>query len=568
MTQVTQVKMNGKTRTWAPAAGIIAMLSVLPGLTAACGASPERGVSSAAPAPESAAWQTGSDPVSLQMQDFGRRLAQAGWATGGPTGRGFLTARGQETTEITIPRGRCATVVAITSRGIRDLDATLFAPSGDVLAEDVEPDAHPTVQVCAAPDADRRFYYSLTAYEGIGTYLYASFLGPRGGFGAAAAVVGGQPGVASAGAGEGGRDVRMHGWIEGVARRGFSPEGSPIPVILSNDQRVRVPLGVELGRCYTIIALSGPGLADVDLRILDDAGAEVVIDVSPSADASVQLCSARTASFAAEVHSAIGRGEAQVAIFSAAEARVGGSSGLWLGERQEGRRTGRDVEDVRRASAAVATAAGWRELTRVAGDLRSGGASMNRLTLPAGRCSLIVADGGRGIGRLVLRVTDRAGHTLAERGGARSSARARLCPDAPTDVSVSLISRRGEGRFTLTHFAKEVPAELAAVAERARGTLLDAVEDASTDAYRLVERVTVGAGPVPALGDGTACVRWVAVAHDGQSPVTLTLRRGEDPIDQGAGPLATVGSCAPRTELRLHAAGGGEAPIEVMRFER
>ncbi|RLB55951.1 MAG: hypothetical protein DRJ42_04805 [Deltaproteobacteria bacterium] len=502
------------------------------------------------------------------MQDIGRRLAEAGWAPGGPTAQGFLTARQQETMAITIPRGRCATVIAITSRGIRDLDATLFAPSGDVLAEDVEPDAHPTVQVCADPDADRRLYYSLTAYEGIGTFIYASFLGPRGGFGAAAAVVGGQPGVASAGAGEGGRDVRMHGWVEGVARRGFSPEGSPIPVILSNDQRVRVPLGIETGRCYTIIALSGPGLPNVDLRVLDDAGENVVVDVSPSGDASVQLCATRTADYAAEVHAVIGRGEAQVAIFSAAEARVGGSSGLWLGERQDGRRTDRDVEEVRRASADAATAAGWRELTRVAGELRSGGASLNRLTLPAGRCSLIVADGGRGLGRLVLRVTDRAGHTLTERGGARSSARARLCPDAPIDVSVSLISRRGEGRFALTHFAKEVPAELEAVAEGARGSFLDAVEDASVDAYRLVERRAVAAGPVPSIGEGSACVRWAAVAHDGQSPVTLTLYRGEDTIDQGAGILATVASCAPRTELRLRVAGGGSGRIEVMRFER
>jgi hypothetical protein len=520
---------------------------------------------------EPASWQRdGNDPVGQRMQELWRRLEGAGLTMDGPSGRGFLTAREQQTEELVVPTGRCATIVAMTSRGIRDLDATLFAPSGDVLAEDVEPDAHPTIQVCASSEGPRRLYYSLNAYDGAGSYLYVAFLGDRHSFVNAATIIGGQPGVVSDGDSQSDQDVRLHELTQGVSRRGFRPLGTPLPVPLVPEQRVRLPLRTEMGTCYTVMALGMPGLDDLNLRVLSDDGQELARDVSPSRDASVQLCAQRAADFAVEVHAAGGQGQARVAFFSGEQSRVGGESGLWLGERQSGRRAEGPVEDATDALVAVATRRGWRRGTSVVGALRSGGAVRRQIALPGGRCSLVLATGGRGIGRLLLRVVDRDGHTLVERGGDSSWAAARVCSDRPMEVNAEIVSRRGEGRFSLTQLTKSPPPDVAGLDAVAGGAVLDALEEAEAAGFTLSDRVTASE-PVrsAAVFEGTGCHRVDAVARGRGGRVSLSLRRGSAVVSRQTGPRATVESCEPGSELRLYVEPiEGDGAAEVLRFEK
>jgi len=544
----------------------VAMLGLL---VSACGAATtETGESGARGA---ASWEgRGDDPVAGRMREIAGRLEAAGLGSDGPNGRGFLTAREQRTEELTVPAGRCATIVAVTSRGIRDLDATLFAPTGDVLAEDVEPDAHPTIQVCASVDAPRRLYYSLNAYDGAGSYLYVAFLGDRRSFAAAASVIGGQPGVVSDGDGQSDQDVRLHELSQGVARRGFEAFGTPVPVPLVPDQRVRLPLRTELGACYTVIALGMPGLSDLNLRILSDAGDELAVDDTPSRDASVQLCTDRAADFSVELHAAGGRGQARVAFFKGDQARVGGDSGLWLGERREGRRVRRDVGEATSSAIARAEQNGWRVGGRSEGGLVSGGAASERLALPAGRCSRILATGGRGLGRLLLRIVDERGRTLVERGGAAASATATICPETSVDVTAQVVSRRGEGRFTLTHLTKAPPTDLDGGSAVARGAVVGALERADADGYALERReVLRGAQAGVSVGTDAGCLRVVAVARGEGGGVVATLRRGGELVSRNLGPSAQVVSCDPPAELQLTIDPiDGDGSIEILRFRK
>ncbi len=535
---------------------------------AACGAAP---LETHVAHDSGAAWQReGADPVGERMRELARRLEGAGLSMDGPSGRGFLTAREQHTEELVVPPGRCATIVAMTSRGIRDLDATLFAPSGDVLAEDVEPDAHPTIQVCATGSEPRRLYYSLNAYDGAGSFLFVAFLGDRHSFVDAANIIGGQPGVVSDGDGQSDQDVRLHELAQGVARRGFRPLGTPVPVPLVPDQRVRLPLRAELGTCYTVLALGMPGLDDLNLRVLADDGEELARDVSPSRDASVQLCAPRAGDFAVEVHAAGGQGQARVAFFSGEQARVGGESGLWLGERGRGRRAAQRVEEATAERVAEATQNGWRRGATVDGALSSGEAQRHRVSLAGGRCSLLLATGGRGIGRLFIRVVDAEGRTLVERGGDSSWTTARVCAERAMEVNVEIVSRRGEGRFTLTQLTKAPPAEVEGLAPVTGGALLDALEEARGAGYELADRSTTTA-PLrsAAVFRGSGCHRVDAIARGAGGRVAVSLRRGSAVISHQVGAHATVESCEPGSELRLFAEPiEGDGAALLLRFEK
>jgi hypothetical protein len=334
------------------------------------------------------------------------------------------------------------------------------------------------------------------------------------------------------------------------------------------DQRVRLPLRTELATCYTVFALAMPGLSDLNLRVLDDAGVEVASDDTANADASVQLCADRAADFAVEVHAKAGGGHARVAFFSGGQAAVGGESGLWLGERTLGRRAEADVDEAAAEEVAVAARAGWRAHERAEGALGSGGAVSRRVSLPGQRCTLLLATGGRGIGRLALRVVDHEGRTLIERDARSASASARLCPEAAADVSVQLVARRGEGRFVLTHLTKEVPADLEEASPVARGALLEAHERASDAGLRLAaSELLTGKREDLRVGAGAGCVRFVGVATGDGGRVELSLHRGRDLVAREQGPSATVSSCDPRSELRLTVSPlAGDGRTRVMRF--
>lgn len=518
-----------------------------------------------------AAWMAESDdPLATEMRGIADRMRAAGLGVGPIEGEGFLTTGEQRTEAIEVPAGTCATIVAVAARGIRDLDATLFAPSGDVLAEDIEPDAHPTIQVCAGEQA-RRLYYGLHAYDGAGSYLFASFVGDRSSFGAAARIVGGRPGVVSDGRGRGDQDVRLRELTQGVSRRGFRPHGDPVAVPLAPDQRVRLPLEVERGHCYTVAALSVPGLEDVDVRVLDELDRELATDDAASADAVAQLCTDRDAHLAVEVHAAAGRGEARVAFFEAGDASVGGTSGLWLGERTDTRVARATLDGTVEAELRAARALGWRSpAQRGGGRLVAGEAVEHPVRIAGGGCTRIVASGGRGIGKLRLRVVSESGEVLADPPPDGPSAVATVCPDVTVAARAQVTARRGTGGYRLHVLRGSPPPDLPdGVPAAVRGGLVEALELARGEGWTLRRRPQAvrleGEGaarvPVPPAADGCSLVSVVA-----SEPVTSELVRDGNLEARASGRarVLTVCDAGGTPVVEIHGTAGTDAWVTIV----
>lgn len=524
------------------------------------------------------------DALSVRMRELATRLAGAGLTPGPLDGRGFLAGGGVDTVGLDVPAHSCLTIVALSSTGVRDLDATLFSPEGDTLAEDVEPDPHPTIQVCGG-DAPRRVYYSLRAYEGAGAYLFASFAGPRAGFDAAAGVIGGRPGVAGVTQEEVEDDSRQREFANGVARRGFEPGRDATDVRLVSGQAVRVPLSVRGARCYTVAGFPAGGVANVDLRVLDDLGNEVARDVARTPDASVQFCVEQDADWSVEVRSVAGAGAARVAFYEAPVATVGGSSGLWLGERTSASRWSDPLARAVATALEQARATGWpapREVTH--GRLLQGEAVAHELTLASGRCSLVVVTGGRGLGQLAVRVVDPQGRTLARREESSQSVAARVCTASALRVRVEVVARRGAGDWALHTSTRSLPAAESGLDALSQGAVLDAEDDATRAGWSALAGSTRPVGersqtiaPSADAGDVQIargeCLRVALVAGSVDASLELKLvGEGGRPIASAAGRVAEVQHCAPADRAaRVHVEArtrSGDTPAAVRFWRR
>jgi hypothetical protein len=435
-------------------------------LLASCGGGPSSRGTTTVPPVRRAADAPAADALVARVVELDAQLRRAGAMLDATTSRGFLAAGESATVEVSAPAGGCATVTTLASGGVRDLDATLFAPSGDALAEDVAEDAHPTVQLCAPGPEARRAFLVVRAYSGAGAYVVATFASPRAALPAIARVIGGAPGVASDTTSEVADDARLRDFALGASRRGFAPRGEPRVVPLAASQSVRVPLPVAAGECVTVLALAERGLEDVDAVLLDADGTELARDVGTGRDATLQRCADRTADLALVLTAVRGQGAARVAVFVGPVTRVGGASGLWLGQPAAERASTRSLDaglaDAR--SKALAEHFAVRGATaRVA--LARGGAWRTTSRAEANTCLRFEATAGPGVARPYVLVSSN-GAALAESEGRGEGAPAvaELCTTAATDLDVTLVARSGSGELGLTVSSRPSAAEVAEVA--------------------------------------------------------------------------------------------------------
>ncbi|MEM9193520.1 MAG: hypothetical protein AAGF12_30375 [Myxococcota bacterium] len=457
------------------------LLAVFLGLLAACGGG--------SPTPPLNGEGTASnDPLSSALQQIERQLAEVGFEPVALSGEGFLTAGREQTETLDITTPGCLTLVAVSARGIRDLDSGVFAPDGEILAEDVEPDAHPTLQLCTL--RPRRLYYHLHAYDGTGSYRYAAFRGPESALDRAADILGGRPGVYIEREDDGANEPRLREVTRGAERRGFEPMGEPITIPLARDQRIRVPLPVQEAHCYTVAVFLGIGLREVAVRVLDEAGHTVSRDTAAASQPAVQFCIDRDASFAAEMHAVQGAGEVRVALLSGEEQRVGGSSGLWLGERPPFRQAA-SLSETRPEVLSANQNDGFTDRGLVAGGrLVFGQAVLHSLSLREG-CTRVTAAGGRGIGELGLRlVVDGEGSGELRGRGVVSG---HVCVSTSTRVEAHLVSRYGQGEYEVRVSAGLPPASIRTLPLPLQAAVLDAAAAARSAGYPEFERL-VSAG--------------------------------------------------------------------------
>jgi len=408
-----------------------------------CGASPPVVVE------EEAVVAMPDDALGARMARLATALAPRGFEAR-IRGRGFLAERDARTRRLTLPAGECFAIVAVTSPTVRDLDLAVYDPDGGFVAEDVQPDAHPAVQLCSG-ETPREVVLHLAAYAGAGPFLYVAFAAPREALPAVAEVLGGRPGVERPG------DPRRAELESTLQRRGFVLERAR-DLRVDAEQVVRAAFPLRRGRCYTAVAL--PHLeGGVSLTLRSGDGGAHAADQG-AATVALQYCAERDDPDAYAEVVAGERGTVDVLRWVAEATRIGGRASLWL---------------ERRVPPEIDGAEGWALEWDERLSLRPAAVALRELDVPEGRCARVEVGADVPV---ALRV----------RGEDRGR-RAHVCEAAPVGW---VAGGQGEGRWRAT--TRVVPEGVpAAVLEG----LLDAGWDGEGTPRRIESAVRV---------DG--CERW------------------------------------------------------------
>lgn len=501
----------------------------LAGLLAAC-ASPQRGAPRAQPAPERLPVSeplTVSPALAPRVDALARELRGAGIGAPQVLSAGFLATRLGITTTIRVQPRRCVSVLALGTQGLRDLDAHLFTPEGTLLTEDVQPDAHPTVQVCASSQP-LLAYHLLEAYEGQGAYAVFAFESEHDALPRVAQAVGGQPGRA------GTVDPtappvlrRLSELRDGLGRRGFVAAGEVHRFESSaHGSELRQAFAITPERCYTVAVLASGDSVSADVRVLDADDEELARDVRPERDALVQFCPERQGSVSALLRLQ-GAGEVAVQLLAADAASLGGANTLWLGERSFWGGGTREASARRAAVLEAWRAVGATEPRLLGrGTLLPGGSAEQRFSVDAGRCVAVGAVGGRGVARLELALADSSGRPLAESASASPSPAAVWCATERTELLARARALGTGGEVEWFEAAPPpVPAPLQGAPAPLQARVLGALLVEAAAGYRPSGAPVLAPGARTLSASGGACPRLLAVAE----PDAWIVLRGEGP---------------------------------------
>ncbi len=390
---------------------------------------------------------TSESPLTARIHEIAGRLAPERVSLAGIVANGFITHGAVVTTPLDLPAGRCVSIVALASSGVRDLDAHLYAPDGELMAEDVETDAHPTVQFCTTEA--RRVYHVIEAYEGEGAYVVASFVTDRAGLDAVARVVGGHPGTtANTAAGHTGPEQRLTALREGIARRGFVPSGEIARAGFDGAGATRFPLSVTPDKCYTLAAFVDGHTADTNLAVYDPDGDVIARDVRGIGDAFVQFCPPAPANLSVEVSAfgLTGAGAVYLQAFTADASTVGGANTLWLGERLAWAASARPLQEVEPDVLQGLHAMGYAQtVARESVTLAPSEAHDLAFTPAAGRCTAVAAIAGRGLGRLGVDVFNPAGDRVGVGASRDGATVAVVCPAESQRLRAEITADVGTG---------------------------------------------------------------------------------------------------------------------------
>lgn len=423
-------------------------------LLAACAgpgtvAYPQQGVRAAPPRD----WRNAEDELSLRMRKLAAELEPRGLRPTPPELRDFVAPGDRRTRRLTVAPRACLTLVTIATRAVHDIDAALYTPEGDLLTADTQPDAHPTIQVCAG-DVTRNLYYAVHVYEGAGSLLMVPFVSDRPSLERAASILASRPAVADLSGGATGGVQLIASFADGLRRRGFEASEAPVQLSLSAEQQVRVGFQVAAGYCYTAAGFVMSGETSLQLRVVDDEGQEVARDSGKAETAVAQFCARHPGQYAAELQGGEEGGTVVVAFYRASDAEVGGQSGLWLGDRPLAKPSTLPLSEALSRTEASARTDGYRLATPAReGRVERGEATSVPVELRGKTCTRIHAVGGRGVRELELRVADAEGATLAEARGDALGTYAHVCTEKPQHAVVEVHARAGYGRFAVQLFA-------------------------------------------------------------------------------------------------------------------
>ncbi|MEZ4393427.1 MAG: hypothetical protein R3A48_20255 [Polyangiales bacterium] len=503
-------------------------------------------------------------PLAARLREVREALAPRGVTfQGNIAAAGFIAHNAHVVTAFDVLRPPLPLGALLASSGVHDSDAQLYDPDGDMLVEDVEIDSAP--DRADLRDRARRVFHMISAYEGQGAYVVASFVTERERLEAIARVVGGHPGTAGvAGPARSELERRVSALRDGIARRGFQPTGDPARFALSAGGRVRAPFPVTGDRCFTFGAFADGGLAALRLSIVDAAGAELARDRRGERDGLAQVCPRASTTLAVEAEGVRGEGAVVFQAWSADAAAIGGGSALWLGERLDWQGSATDLDETARRGGERLAALGLRpsegapeRLTLAAGDLVE-----RALRVRAAGCTAVLASAGRGAGRVDVSLHGADG-ALAARGEASDGGTlAVVCAPGVESLSLRVSLEAGGGELSVRSFEGAAPAWMNGLDAANRSEAWAALWRNPSPRWVLrgsPARVRVGAGARPMQSlerEGGRCARAALVAATAMPSLTLSARTVggafvNRSVGEGAVQLSRCGDAAESLRVEL-----------------
>jgi hypothetical protein len=496
------------------------------------------------------------DALARRLGRLQRRLENRGYGSAMSTTRFFALEGRGVALPFDLPRGRCTTLVTLGGGAIRDLELTLYDSDGREAAIDGAPGEAGLVHVCpseagAGPIAPH--YLVARSLVGDGAVVLAAFVNPP------------EEGEGFDGLFEGvlapvapffDAEEALAGVRASMRERGLRPESEPVFATLAEGQARRVPVSLEAGRCYVVAARSGEGVADLDLFLYDEGGAEVARDLGGDARPRIEHCPPQG-----------GRGTLELRVFEGAGA-VGWV--IWSGPGPQ-QQPPPDTDDPAPTTptdepfAALATAAaslvarGYGEpifLVRD-GPIAPGESRTHEVAFAAG-CTLVIGAAGPGEVDLDLYLATEDGIVDRDTRVRRSATVAACGSQGLTRRITVKAYGRGQYALALLGAPAEVDdlAELRAEASRAaleqRGYRL--IREQRLEGEAIEEPMTVPAG----------CVGYVVAGGEGVGDVDLLLRNDDGRLltaDTGPEPWASLERCDEDDPL-----SAGTARLEIVPF--
>lgn len=192
--------------------------------------------------------------------------------------------------EVSLEPGRCYRVLVAGEGGIGDVDVALLGPDGGALQSDEVDgrDAYLGVLRPLCPGQPGQYRVALRVEQGGGSFAWQVRGSAPGG--AAREVRTARPSryrVGGTGSGFVAERIRARHRAVGEGRQ---PVTDLVTGRLRTSEEHRIPLEVEGGRCYVVIAAGMPSVRELNLRVLDPYGNERARDETRDAFPSVRFC--------------------------------------------------------------------------------------------------------------------------------------------------------------------------------------------------------------------------------------------------------------------------------------
>lgn len=540
-------------------------------LSAACGTEEtssaevqSRGVSTA---------PAGAGPLDALSRRFGRvraAMRKRGYVEVGSLPRQFALEGSGRALPLDLPTGRCSTIVALGSGGVRDLRLTLYDGQGAEVAVDAVEREGGLVHVCPQGDVPRLPYHvALEAREGSGAIASALFESDQGdgrGFegvfeNVLAPVVPFRE-----------LEERLAQSREALRERGLIPLQDARLEGVAEGEVLREPVQLEADRCYVAVARAGEGLADVDLFLYDPAGAEVARDLKSDAEPSLEHCPDQPGRHIFEARAFEGAGAVGLMIMSGPVPEPNPDAGAPVPE--ERRETESEAKDSVAALGGVTERLADRGYEPVfvlrEGTIMPGEVRTHEVLLGPG-CGLVVGVGGRPGMDLDLYLSDASGEPADRDARVEPTARVSACPAEASVMRVTVKAYGREAPYALT--VMRAPEGISDV-QSLRLEEADATYRARGYRRRRVRRVALATGErvrrTVEMGPGR-CLAVAAAGDRGVEDLDLFLRSPTGQLlasESGPAPWAAVSRCAEATErleleLLLYRGEGEVAFVEL-----